>query len=126
MSEKEKKILIVDDAAFMRQVLKDIIKANGLAISTLEAGDGFNAVKLYKTHRPSLVTMDINMPGADGIQTLRAIKKFDPSAKIIIITSFEQKQLVQNAFRLGAREYVVKPFDRSQVGLVINKVLRQK
>jgi len=122
----KKKILIVDDAVFMRQVLKDLIMANGLALSILEAGDGLSAVKLYKTHKPSLVTLDINMPGADGIQTLRAIKKIDPSAKIIIISSFEQKQLVDVAFRYGAREYVVKPFDRSQVGLVINKVLRQK
>ena len=125
MPKNEKQILIVDDAAFMRQVLKDIIKANGLAVSTLETGDGFNAVKLYKEYHPSLVTLDINMPGADGIQTLSALKKIDPSAKIIIITSFEQKQLVHDAFRYGAREYVVKPFDRSQVGLVINKVLRQ-
>ncbi len=126
MSYAPKKILVVDDASFMRTVLKDIIKGNGLASEIIEAGDGVEGVKAYQTQKPDLVTMDVNMPRADGIQALRAIMKIDPAAKVVMVTSVEQKQIVQDAMKLGARDYIVKPFDRSNVGLVLNKVLRQK
>ncbi len=120
------KILIVDDASFMRNVLKDIIKSNGLASEIFEAGDGIEGVKKFLKIKPDLVTMDVNMPKADGIQALRAILKIDPTAKVIMISSVEEKHIVQDAIKLGARDYVVKPFDRSNVPLVINKVIRQR
>lgn len=126
MSYAAKKILVVDDASFMRTVLKDIIKGNGLATEVIEAGDGVEGVKAYQTQKPDLVTMDVNMPKADGIQALRAIMKIDPAAKVVMVTSVEQKQIVQDAMKLGARDYIVKPFDRSNVGLVLNKVMRQR
>ncbi|MBI5146989.1 MAG: response regulator [Thaumarchaeota archaeon] len=110
----------------MRTVLKDIVKGNGLATEVIEAADGIEGVKAYQAHKPDLVTMDVNMPRADGIQALRAILKIDPAAKVIMVTSAEQKQIVQDAMKVGARDYIVKPFDRSNVGLVINKVLRQR
>ncbi len=120
------KILIIDDASFMRSVLKDIIKSNGLASEIFEAGDGIEGVKKFLKIKPDLVTMDVNMPKADGIQALRAILKIDPTAKVIMISSVEEKHIVQDAIKLGARDYVVKPFDRSNVPLVINKVIRQR
>ena len=120
------RILIIDDASFMRTVLKDIIKSNGLATEIFEAGDGIEGVKTFLKIKPDLVTMDVNMPKADGIQALRAILKVDPTAKVIMISSVEEKHIVQDAIKLGARDYVVKPFDRSNVPLVINKVIRQK
>ncbi len=120
------KILVVDDAAFMRTVLKDIIKKNGLASEILEAADGVEAVKLFQKAQPDLVTMDITMPRADGIQALRAILKINPNAKVVMITSVGEKHTVQDAMRLGARDYVVKPFDRASVPIVLNKVMRQK
>ena len=67
------RILIVDDASFMRTLLKDIIKSNGLASEIFEAADGIEGVKAYQKVKPDLVTMDVNMPRADGIQALRAI-----------------------------------------------------
>src|SRR3989337_1176408 len=90
------KILIVDDASFMRSVLKDIIKNNGLASEIFEAADVSEVVKVYKKIRPDLVKMDVNMPGADGIQALRAILKIDPHAKVVMITSVEEKHIVQD------------------------------
>lgn len=121
-----KKILIVDDASFMRTVLKDIIKSNGLASEVYEAADGVEGVKSFQKIQPDLVTMDVNMPRADGIQALRAILKINPNAKVVMVTAIEEKHVVQDAMKLGARDYVVKPFDRSNVPLVINKVIRQK
>jgi two-component system chemotaxis response regulator CheY len=126
MSHSAKKILIVDDASFMRTVLKDIVKGNGLATEVIEAADGIEGVRAYQLQKPDLVTMDVNMPRADGIQALRAIMKIDPTAKVVMVTSVEQKQIVQDAMKIGARDYIVKPFDRSSVGLVLNKVMRQK
>jgi two-component system, chemotaxis family, chemotaxis protein CheY len=120
------RILVVDDASFMRTLLKDIIKSNGLASEIFEAGDGIEGVKIYQKVKPDLVTLDVNMPRADGIQALRAILKINPSAKVVMITSVEEKHIVQDAIKLGARDYVVKPFDRSNVPLVLNRVIRQK
>jgi two-component system chemotaxis response regulator CheY len=118
--------LIVDDASFMRIVLKDILISHGLASQIYEAGDGLAAVEAYKKFKPDVVTMDINMPKADGIQALQTILRLNPRAKVVMVTAVEQKHVVQDAMKAGARDYVVKPFDRANVALVINKVIRAK
>lgn len=120
------KVLIIDDASFMRTLLKDIIKSNGLSENILEADNGVDGVKQYQQHKPDLVTLDVNMPRADGIQTLRAIMKINPLAKVIMVTSLDQKEIVQDSMKLGARDFIVKPFDRSNVPITLNKVMRQK
>jgi len=116
-------ILVADDASFMRTVLKDILKQNGLSNDILEAPDGVDAVRQYIQHKPDLVTMDVNMPKADGIQALKGIIKVNPKAKVVMVTSVEQKHIVQDAIKSGARDYIIKPFDRGNVSLVLNKVL---
>lgn len=120
------KILVVDDASFMRTVLKDILRSNGLASDIIEAPDGVEAVRQYIKHKPDLVTMDVNMPKADGIQALKGIMKVNPNARVIMVTSVEQKHIVQDAMKSGARDYILKPFDKANVGLVLNKVLSSK
>lgn len=120
------KILIVDDASFMRVVLRDILVSHGLVSQVFEAGDGLAAVESYKQTKPDVVTMDINMPKADGIQALKSIMNLNPKAKVVMVTSVEQKHIVQDAIRAGARDYVVKPFDRSNVAMVISKVIRTR
>jgi len=126
MSTDGKSVLIVDDASFMRVVLKDILVSNGLATKVYEAGDGVAAVESFLKYRPDLTTLDVNMPRADGIQALKGIKKLDPNAKVIMVTSVEQKHIVQEAMKNGAKDYVVKPFDRARVGMVVSKVLRSR
>ena len=118
------KALVVDDAAFMRVVLKDILLQNGLAAEVYEASDGLMAVEAYKKIRPDIVTMDVNMPKADGVAALKAILQIDPRAKVVMVTSVEQKHIVQDAMKQGAKDYVVKPFEKSRVGIVINRILR--
>lgn len=120
------KILVADDASFMRTVLKDILKSNGLASDIIEAPDGVEAVRQYIKHKPDLVTMDVNMPKADGIQALKGIMKINPNAKVIMVTSVEQKHIVQDAMKSGARDYIIKPFDKANVGLVLNRTLSSK
>lgn len=118
------KALVVDDAAFMRVVLKDILLQNGLASEVYEASDGLMAVEAYKKIKPDIVTMDVNMPKADGVVALKAILQIDPRAKVVMVTSVEQKHIVQDAMKHGAKDYVVKPFEKSRVGIVINRILR--
>lgn len=120
------KVLIVDDASFMRVVLRDILVSHGLVSQVYEAGDGLTAVDSYKQVKPDIVTMDVNMPRADGIQALKAIIQINPKAKVVMVTSVEQKHIVQDAIRAGARDYVVKPFDRSNVAMVISKLIRAR
>ncbi|MEW5840381.1 response regulator [Nitrososphaera sp.] len=117
------KILVVDDALFMRTILKDILSSNGFT-NILEAGDGAAAIDMYRKNRPDITTMDVNMPGTDGMQALKSIMAMDPAAKVIMVTSVEQKQIVQDAIKAGAKDYVVKPFDRAMVAAVLNKVMR--
>ena len=120
------KFLIVDDASFMRVVLKDILISNGLASQIYEAGDGLAAVEAYKQFKPDVVTMDINMPKADGLQALQSILRINPRAKVVMVTAVEQKHIIQDAMKAGARDYIIKPFDRPSVALVMNKVIRSR
>ncbi|MEY7998822.1 response regulator [Clostridium sp. Mt-5] len=116
------KILIVDDAAFMRMMIKDILEKNGFEIIG-EANNGIKAVELYKKERPDVVTMDITMPDMDGIEAVKAIKALDPSAKIIMCSAMGQQTMVMDAIKAGARDFIVKPFQPDRVLEAINKVV---
>jgi two-component system, chemotaxis family, chemotaxis protein CheY len=116
------RVLIVDDAAFMRMMIKDILEKNGFEILG-EANNGLKAVELYKKDRPDVVTMDITMPDMDGIEAVKAIKAFDPSAKIIMCSAMGQQTMVMDAIRAGARDFIVKPFQPDRVLEAIRKVV---
>ena len=117
-----KKILIVDDAAFMRMMIKDILTKNGYEIVG-EAQDGKEAIEKYKELQPDLVTMDITMPEMDGITALKEIKKFDPSANIIMCSAMGQQAMVIDAIQAGAKDFIVKPFQADRVIEAIQKAL---
>lgn len=119
------KILVVDDATFMRIVLKDILKNLGYT-NIAEAADGLAAVEQYKRLKPDLVTLDVNMPRMDGMQALKQIMSIDPRARVVMVTAVEQRFIVQEAMRAGARDYIVKPFDRAMVATVIERVLNTR
>jgi len=117
-----KRILIVDDAAFMRMMLKDIITKNEYEVAG-EAENGLKAVELYKELKPDLVMMDITMPEMDGIQAVREIKKIDPQAKIIMCSAMGQQAMVIESIQAGARDFIVKPFQAEGIVEAIKKVL---
>ncbi|MBU3180673.1 response regulator [Clostridium psychrophilum] len=116
------KVLIVDDAAFMRMMIKDILEKNGYEVVG-EASNGAKGVELYKVERPDIVTMDITMPEMDGIEAVKAIKAFDPAAKIIMCSAMGQQTMVMDAIRAGAKDFIVKPFQSDRVLEAIKKVL---
>ncbi len=118
------KIMVVDDAAFMRQMLKDVLRTAGHEIA-VEATNGEEAVNLYKRVKPDLVTMDITMPEMDGVEALRAIKKHDPKAKVIMCSAIGQKSMVISAIQAGAKDFVIKPFHKERLLETVRKVLAQ-
>lgn len=116
------KILIVDDAAFMRMMIKEILTKNGFTVVG-EASDGAQAVEKYKELGPDLVTMDITMPEMDGITALKEIKKLDPNARIIMCSAMGQQAMVIDAIQAGAKDFIVKPFQADRVIEAIKKTL---
>ncbi|MFY4773896.1 response regulator [Metabacillus sp. RGM 3146] len=116
------KILIVDDAAFMRMMIKDILTKNGYNV-VAEAADGMQAVEKYKEHQPDLVTMDITMPEMDGISALKEIKKLNPNSKVIMCSAMGQQAMVIDAIQAGAKDFIVKPFQADRVLEAIQKTL---
>lgn len=116
------KVLIVDDAAFMRMMIKDILQKNGYEVVG-EAGNGLQAVELYKTHKPDLVTMDITMPEMDGIEAVKAIKAMDANAKVIMCSAMGQQSMVMDAIKAGAKDFIVKPFQADRVLEAIKRII---
>ena len=110
----KKRVLIVDDAVFMRMKLKDILEKDGYEIAG-EAQNGFEAVEKYKQEMPDIVTLDITMPEMNGIEALKKIKEIDPSAKVIMCSAMGQQSMVMDAIQEGASDFIVKPFETERV-----------
>ncbi len=116
------KVLIVDDAAFMRMMIKDILTKNGFEVVG-EAENGAKAVEKFQELRPDLTTMDITMPEMDGISAVKQIKKIDAGAKVIMCSAMGQQAMVIEAIQSGARDFIVKPFQPDRVLEAIRKAI---
>ena len=117
-----KNILICDDAAFMRMMIKDILTKNGYNVAG-EAENGLKAVEKFKEVNPDLVLMDITMPEMDGIQALKEIKKIDGGAKVIMCYAMGQQAMVIESIQAGAKDFIVKPFQAERVIEAVKKVV---
>lgn len=116
------RILVVDDAAFMRMMIKDILTKNGYEIVG-EAENGLKAIEKFQELRPDLITMDITMPEMDGISAVKEIRKIDPNAKVIMCSAMGQQSMVIEAIQSGARDFIVKPFQPDRVLEAIRKAV---
>lgn len=116
------RVLIVDDAAFMRMMVKDILSKNGYEIVG-EAENGVKAIEKFQELKPDLTTMDITMPEMDGITAVKEIKKIDPSAKVIMCSAMGQQAMVVEAIQAGARDFIVKPFQPDRVLEAVRKAV---
>jgi two-component system chemotaxis response regulator CheY len=108
------RVLIVDDAMIMRLRIREIASQAGWEVVG-EAATGQQAVQSYELLRPDLVTMDIVMPTMDGVEALRAIRAFDPAARVCMVSAINQKEKLTECIRLGAIDFIVKPFDKTQL-----------
>jgi two-component system chemotaxis response regulator CheY len=117
-----KRVLIVDDASFMRMAIKIILQKSGFEVIG-EAENGVVGIKKYQELQPDLVTMDITMPEMTGIEALKEITKFDPKAKVVMVSAMGQQAMVREAIVNGAKSFIVKPFKEDHVVETLNKIL---
>ena len=113
-------ILIVDDSRISRRVLRNSLELLGHTVVG-EAGNGDEALKLYDECNPDLVTMDITMPGMDGIECLFRLREKDPNAKVIMITAAGTNDKMVKAVKYGCLDYIVKPFDEELLKATLEK-----
>lgn len=116
------KILVVDDAGFMRKMVQTHLSKAGYT-DFIEGEDGAKAVQLYQENHPDLVIMDITMPNVNGIEALRQIKEIDPAAKVMMCSAMGQESMVMDAIKLGALDFIVKPFKQDRIIQAVSKIL---
>jgi len=119
------RVLVVDDAVFIRMTMKRILQANGHEMVG-EAITGVEAVEKFAELKPDLVLLDISMPEMSGIEALQKMLEMDPNAKVIICSALGQQQFVAKAIEMGARDFIVKPFEAALFMEAVEKILNQK
>ncbi len=108
------RILVADDAFFMREMIREIVESEGFEVVG-EASDGIEAIDQFRRLQPDIVTMDIVMPRKSGIDAVRGIMELDSTACIVMCSALGQESLVTEAIRVGARDFIVKPFKPESV-----------
>jgi two-component system, chemotaxis family, chemotaxis protein CheY len=116
------RILVVDDALFMRKMVMDALSGAGHEVVG-EAGNGVEAVARYQELKPDVTTLDITMPEKDGLAALADIIGSDPSARVVMCSALGQESKVVEALKLGAKDFVVKPFQADRVVEAVGKAL---
>jgi len=114
-------VMIVDDSLILRKTLNSSFTEMGYNVIA-QAKSGREAIELYNKNKPDLVTMDITMPVMSGIEALKAIMGKYKDAKIVMITSHGEEQLVMNAISSGAKGYILKPVTKEKLQEAIKKV----
>lgn len=123
MNINEAKILICDDSALARRQVKDVIGMIGTP-TFFEAEDGGIAVDIYKEQKPDMVFLDLIMPRIEGTDALKQIMEFDLSAKVVIVSSIGTQDILIQTLKLGAREFIQKPFSEMQILNALTKCLQ--
>ncbi len=118
----EKRAIVVDDSPYIQKELSRILEKNGCKV-VATASNGLEAVKKYKELQPDFVTLDLVMPQMGGIQTLMLLKKIDPNAVVIIVSSMSSKDKIVECARAGASHYILKPFEEEKIAEVLTRVI---
>lgn len=116
--------LVVDDAIFMRTVLKKMLAEAEFKVIG-EAGNGLQAIEMAKELQPDIVTLDITMPEMDGIAAIDKILEVSPNTKIIMCSAMGQHSKVVEAIKKGAKDFIVKPFEKTRVLQAIYNVMNR-
>jgi two-component system chemotaxis response regulator CheY len=117
-------LLVADDALIIRQIIKDMATSAGWTVVG-EAGNGQEAIERYRQLRPDAVTLDLVMPEHDGLYALHGIMKFDPQAKVLVVSALEQRGVLKEAFKAGAADFVSKPFDKGSLQATLETLAPQ-
>jgi len=114
-----RRLLITDDAEIMREIIKDVATQAGWEIAGF-AQNGQEAIDKYKELRPDAVTLDLVMPVYDGLHALRGILAYDANATVLVVSALDQKNVLKEAFKTGATDFLVKPFDKADLVSALN------
>ena len=115
-------VVIIDDASFARGLVRKLLEGAGFKVLA-EGSDGYEAIELYEKFRPDLLTLDIVMPGLDGLSALEKIREIDPEASVLVVSSVGDEDIFLKAMKLGARDFATKPLDPQRFIQVVRKVL---
>jgi DNA-binding NtrC family response regulator len=118
----ERKILVIDDDPSLRRVLEYNLQEEGYEVFTAATGE--EGLRVFDKHEPALVITDMKMPDMDGFRVMQGIKKRNPDALVIIITAFGAVDAAVKAMKLGAYDYITKPFNRDELKLTVGKALQ--
>jgi two-component system chemotaxis response regulator CheY len=117
-----KTLLIADDNCLMRQIIRSTVAARGWQVVG-EATDGKQAIDSYVRLKPDAVTMDLVMPEFDGLHGLAGIVRQDPAARVLVVSALDQTDVLKQAFRAGATDFIVKPFDKKGLIEALDRML---
>lgn len=120
-----KRVMVVDDSRVIHLQIQKLLEGTEYEV-VASCQDGEQAIEQYPQVKPDLVTMDIIMPGLDGLETAQAILEQDPQAKIIMVSSLAYDDTIQGAQDIGARAFVYKPFEREQLLKTLDQVATQE
>jgi len=115
------KILVVDDEEALRTVLSTELEGEGYQVST--AGDGEEAIRILGSQQFHLILLDIKMPNVDGFEVLKFVKQKQPSTKVIMLTGFADLKNAIESKKLGAEDFVSKPYDLVDLLTTVERVL---
>ena len=115
------KVLVADDASFMRMIIRRILEKEGHEVIG-EASNGAVCIERYKELTPDFVTLDITMPEMDGITALKSLLEFDPKANVVMISALGEEHMIREAIAIGAKNFIVKPFQEAQIVTVLRKL----
>jgi len=118
------KVLLVDDEKEFASALAERLQLRKYDVQA--AANALEALGIVHSFRPDVVLLDLRIPGMDGIETLKAIKKFDSTIEVIMLTGHGDVQSVENGMKNGAFEYIMKPVDISELTVKINKAWQKK
>jgi DNA-binding NtrC family response regulator len=124
MSQPKPRILIVDDEEIVRESLSGWLEQDGYFVAT--AADGPSGLEKLRDGLWSILLVDLKMPGMDGLQVLEAARKQQPDLSVVMITAFATVETAVKAIKLGASDYIVKPFDPEELSLLIQKIVAQQ
>ena len=125
MDSEVTKVLIVDDVVMIRDMLRTMVKKEG-QFTILETGNGIEALQIYKANTPSIVFLDINIPGCDGMAVLEAIRTDDDSTFVVILSGDNRAENVIAAVNSGANGYIIKPFSQKNISTILKKYFDSK
>jgi two-component system chemotaxis response regulator CheY len=115
------RVLVVDDLELIRSLCARLLVKAGHQV--VQATNGADALRLYGQERFDAVLLDVSMPEMDGLSTLQALRKLDPHAKVAMLTSYKETDVVKQAIAFGARDYVAKPFQHERLLEAVKKLV---